>query len=378
MPDGQRVQRSTKEIDRKKAQKLADTYEEASRAKNTARQAQRIISEIYQRATGESLPSATVRAYFESWLTRKQPETAPATFIFYRGKVKVFLNFLGERAEREISRVGAPEILAFRKAESERVGAHSVNHALKFLRSVFEQAKRDGVLIDNPASGVALLKDRKESTRRPFTLPELGRLLGTANDEWRSLVLFGFYTGARLGNLARLTWANVDLECDELRFVAAKTGRRQILPLAAPLRRHIETLAAGDNPKQPLHPRAAGILARQGGRVASLSGQFYDVMAEAGLVPVKSHERNKAKADIDGGKGRAGLRRASEISFHALRHTATSLMKNAGISPAIVGEFIGHESDAVNRIYTHIETESMRRAADALPDLLGTKKAKDI
>ena len=43
-------------------------------------------------------------------------------------------------------------------------------------------------------------------------------------------------------------------------------------------------------------------------------------------------------------------------------------MKNAGISPAVVGEFIGHESDAVNRIYT----ASMRRAADALPDLIST------
>ena len=60
----------------------------------------------------------------------------------------------------------------------------------------------------------------------------------------------------------------------------------------------------------------------------------------------------------------------NEISFHALRHTATSLMKNAGISPAIVQEFIGHDSEAINRVYTHIETDAMRRAADALPDIL--------
>ena len=32
-------------------------------------------------------------------------------------------------------------------------------------------------------------------------------------------------------------------------------------------------------------------------------------------------------------------RNALDISFHALRHTATSLMKNASISPALVQEF---------------------------------------
>jgi hypothetical protein len=31
-------------------------------------------------------------------------------------------------------------------------------------------------------------------------------------------------------------------------------------------------------------------------------------------------------------------------------------MKNAGISPAIVQEFIGHDSPAINAHYTHIET----------------------
>ena len=95
-------------------------------------------------------------------------------------------------------------------------------------------------------------------------------------------------------------------------------------------------------------------------------------MAEAGLVAAS----DRGKEMHGQSKGRATARRASEISFHALRHTATSLMKNAGISPAIVGEFIGHESEAMNRPYTHIETGAMRRATDALPDLLPTGESK--
>jgi len=44
-------------------------------------------------------------------------------------------------------------------------------------------------------------------------------------------------------------------------------------------------------------------------------------------------------------------------------------MKNAGISPAIVQEFVGHDSKAVSQHYTHIELSSLGKAAKALPAL---------
>jgi integrase len=59
----------------------------------------------------------------------------------------------------------------------------------------------------------------------------------------------------------------------------------------------------------------------------------------------------------------------NELSFHALRHTATSLMKNAGISPAIVQDIIGHESPAISAHYTRIEESTKRGAVDSMPDV---------
>jgi len=43
-------------------------------------------------------------------------------------------------------------------------------------------------------------------------------------------------------------------------------------------------------------------------------------------------------------------------------------MKNAGVSPAIVQEFVGHNSRAISEQYTHIELASLRIAADSMPD----------
>jgi integrase len=85
-------------------------------------------------------------------------------------------------------------------------------------------------------------------------------------------------------------------------------------------------------------------------------------MADVGLVESRNHRAN--------GNGRSSARAFNEIGFHALRHTATSLMKNAGISPAVVQDIIGHDSPAVSAQYTHIDGATKRKALDAMPDFL--------
>jgi hypothetical protein len=178
LPNGRRVQRSTKETDRKKAQQLADKWEAATRGRVTARQTQKVIAEIYREITGQHLDFPTVREYFNSWVARKKPEIAPSTYAFYQGKAQRFVDWLGNRADQQIALITREDILGFRAAELERVARRSVNHAIKFLRMVFKTAKEDGKYHDeNPATGVKAAKLRGEARRRGFTIPEIRRIL---------------------------------------------------------------------------------------------------------------------------------------------------------------------------------------------------------
>jgi integrase len=361
LPNGRRVQRSTKETDRKRAQRLADKWESVTRGRVTARQTQKVIAELYRDITGQRLDFPTVREYFDSWVARKKPETAPSTYVFYHAKAQCFLEWLGNRADQQIALITREDILAFRAAELERVAPRSVNHAIKFLRMVFKTAREDGKYHDeNPATGVKVARLRDGSGRRGFTIPEIRRVLETANDEWKSLIFFGLYTGQRLGDLARLTWQNVDLAREEIRFVSRKTGRTMIIPIAPPLRAQIEKLPTGDDPHQPFHPRAFASVEKSGG-VKTLSRQFYELLADTGLTTPKAHRQS------DDAPGRDGPRELSPISFHSLRHTATSLMKNAGINAAVVMDIIGHESKAISEHYTHIDEDTKRKAIAKLP-----------
>jgi site-specific recombinase XerD len=52
-----------------------------------------------------------------------------------------------------------------------------------------------------------------------------------------------------------------------------------------------------------------------------------------------------------------------------LRHTAVSLLKDAGIPAASVMEFIGHDSEQMSQHYTHVGIEQLSKAAASLPDI---------
>lgn len=368
-PDGRRVQRSTKETTRKAAQAKADEWEQFASDRAKARQAHRVIADIYREAHKAELPDSTPREFINGWLARRRNEIAPASFASYNARGLDFIKWIGESADRPIAELETRVFIAYRDAIATTRSATTANHGIKVLRAIFEDARRDGFIGDNPARDCGLLKKTTSgAARRPFTMPELSRVLGAADDEWRSLVLFGLYTGQRLGDLARLSWTNVDVQANEICIKTRKTGRLVRIPIATPLATHIATLNAGDEPKAAIHPRAAAHAAKSS---STLSRQFAELLASVGMADERSHEAEK--------EGRSARRAQSALTFHCLRHTATSLMKNAGVSPAIVQDIIGHESAEISAHYTHVESEAKRQALATLPDLSAitpTKRTK--
>lgn len=348
-------------MDRKRAQKIADEYETAARRKRTALQVRRVITQLHQEITGEEVSQTSLRNFLDTWLERKAPEVAPSTEAFYRNAAAKFIRFMGPMADADVTEVTREHITRFRNEEAKRWAPKTVNHQVKFLRMVFRNARRDAIVGDDPAEFVETVRKGRAVARRPFTIPELKAALSVANPEWRSMILFGLYTGQRLGDVATLTWQNIDLQQGEIRLVTRKTHKTKVLPIAAPLRRHIEALPVSDDPAEPLHPKAFKIVMEQEGKTGHLSNQFADLLADAGLRGKKPHRKSK-----DASKRSRPTH--PELSFHCLRHTAVTMLKEAGIPAAVVMELVGHDSAQMSEIYTHVGAEAMQRAANTLPD----------
>lgn len=357
--EGKQRKASTKvealEKNRRAAMKVADELEQAHKRRMTTSQIVRMCGELVKEVTGEELPSMTVRGFLDSYLKRRAGEIKDSSLAGYKGVAKAFLEWLGESADMDLFRLERRHIIDFRTHLAETVSKASANKYLKYLRVFFRDAKRDRLIFDNPCEDVSVLKrEASENARRPFTKDELHLLMREVEgSEWVSLIRLGLYTGQRLGDLARLRWSSVDLVHDEIHIITAKTGRVVLVPICKPLKEHLLTLPSSDSGEAVVHPRAAGV------GVNHLSREFGEVLARCGFREKASHRKAK--------DGRAAKRTVNGLTFHSLRHTSVSMMKNAGISSAVVQDLVGHESAEISAHYTHIDSEAKKKALEALP-----------
>jgi len=363
--NGRQLKRSTKLTDRNKAMLMAQKYEKAYRMKLTESQARKVVSDIYEELHGEQLYHATVRKFFTDWLGGKQAEMSPGSHKRYKTAVDKLLGFLGERADRDIAYIHKRDISALRDKTATDLSPATANTDLKILRTAFRQAVVDGLRLDNPASAVAILDERREAGatgRRPFEESELKKLLTHVKGEWRGLVMGGLYTGQRLGDLASLTRRRVDFDQELIKFRSQKTARDMVIPIAAPLldylKKHIPT-----EPDGPFFPGAYATKLEANGESRLLSAEFHRLLVEAGLAKPRPKDKNS-------GRGHSVKRTVSELSFHSLRHNTTSWLKRAGVPESVVRDIIGHESELVSREYTHLDDDTKRKAIRKLPTLV--------
>lgn len=312
----------------------------------------RPIIEEFVRLAGGELTSYTVKLWLETWLAAKT-DASKSTRLEYKRASDLFVKFLGTRAERPLTTVQPLHVEQFKAHLSKRIAATTVNKTLKILKTALSRAVAKRQLEFSPAQHVELV-ETVAGKRRALTLDEIKTLLSVASADWRTMILLGLYTGQRLQDCASLTWREVDLLQSAISLRTQKTDRAQVLPIAEPLARHLATLA-GDDPDAPLCP---GL---HGKRSSWLSGQFHKLMVQVELAQTRDH--------VGKGKGRDAKRETSKVSFHSLRHSATSLLKSAGVSDSVAMDIIGHDTAAVSRIYTHIADDAKRAAVNKLPDV---------
>jgi integrase len=361
--------RSTGTPDKKQATQICRAWANASLygEKLNADKAREIIAAGVAdvlAASGDSLPSATIRDWSKRWLEFKAVEAEPRTHERYEVSVRRFLAFMGTKGEKDLNTLRADDIVRFRDDTAERLSVASTNMDLKVLRSCLYAAVKQDLLNRNVAAQVDTLRQRGENKRRAFTLVEVQKVVKRCEQcggEWRGLVLTAVYTGQRLGDVAALTWQQVDLESRQIAFVTQKTGKRLAMAMAKPLAEYFESLPATDDPAAFVFPNAAAAAEKHTG---TLSTKFYDeILAPAGLVPVRPRK------DISTGKGRDAKRTQSELSFHSFRHTLTTWLKSAGASNALAQMIVGHDSEVVSRGYTHLNANDTAKSIAKLPDV---------
>lgn len=354
-PEGrQQKQFSTGLSDRAEALAVATAAERAARRHQAApHQLRAALEKLAEEFTPAE--DADPAEWLDRWAARVAATVAPATGRAYKDVATETAKWLRAEGVRSFTAVTGARMTALRDAWRAAGNSPSTcNTKLKRLAVAWEAAKREKLLAENPARTVDRLRV-VATKRREFRPAELRALLANLNGEWRALVLLGYSTGQRLNDLAELNWNQVDLQAGTLIFHTRKTDALVHLPLMPQALDALLALPGTDQPSAKVFPEIDALAP------GTRSNHFRELLAGVGL-----HRTIDRKARSQLGKA---SRRTAELCFHSLRHTATSALKSAGVADSIARAIVGHESAAVSRAYTHLDTETLRTALQKLPNL---------
>lgn len=335
----------------------------ASEGRLTEAQARQVINSILEHSGQDPIVFYKTKDWFNEWLSDKTQAKEATTAKKYKQVVDRFLAHIGRKADVGLGNLTVSDIRSFRgNLHSEGRAASTVNDLVsKILSAPLAKAVRLGYIAINPCAALEPLAEI-ESEAGTFSLDQLKLLTQTASSkDWKGLILAGFFTGQRMGDLANLRWKQVDLNAQIITIEKqGKTGVGVAIPIHSDLLDHLMTLDVADDGNAPVFKELAG---KSGSGKSGLSETFKRIMVKAGIALEK---RLEAKGDV--GRGR------NKLSFHSLRHSFNSAMANAGVPEEVRQKLTGHRDKDTHKIYTHLDLPALKNAVDLVPSLSSLEK----
>jgi integrase len=228
-------------------------------------------------------------------------------------------------------------------------GPSGVRQSVFVMSAAFDHAVRSGRIRSNPAHGLGLPRPR----RRDYVFLTHGQLRALADEAGpgRMFVLVLGYTGLRWGEVTALRVCDIDLARRRIDvrqtfsdigghvvLGTPKSHQSRTVPVPRFLARELSAAVAGKHADDL-------VFTMPGGSVLRLSN-----WRRATFLPAR------ARAELSG-----------RFRIHDLRHTAASLMIQAGYPPKMLQEIMGHASITTTLdLYGHLYPGDMDRYADRL------------
>jgi integrase len=353
---GRRLKKSTKLTNKKAALEIALALEHgehlARKGVFTEARLRDLLEQTLERVIGTPVQHHTTRTWFDEWCEEKSKSRTPATAERYAQVARDFLLSLGPRADLPLEHITAKDIRVYRDTGLKKGASNgTANLAVKIVSMAFHKAVRQGKLRFNPCLELDVL-DEESAEREPFTPDEIKKLLGAATGDWKAAILFGYFTGARLGDVANMRWSAIDLDKRLITFSPKKTKRgKKVLRIPLHPELEKELLKKPGVGNAPLFP---SLTERSTGGRYGLSAEFALVMRKAGVHGAVIRHTAKGRGN-------------TTKSFHSLRHSFNSALANAGIARELRQVLTGHASERMNELYTHRELQPLRDAVSLLP-----------
>lgn len=256
------------------------------------------------------------------------------------------------------------DLYARKRAEGLSPATIRTMHAV--IKGALKSAVRWRLLSTNPADGADLPRVDKEGVKA--LTPDQARTLlqVAAASPWYTAILLGLTTGMRRGEICALRWSDVNFDDGSLsvRHTLARTKENGLFLKPCKTRRSARRIELSDQVVKDLrHHRVAQTEARL------KAGEKWQ---DNDLVVCRNDGTFLPPTDFNGVVKRL-MKRAGvpNLSSHALRHTAATLMLQQEVHPKVVQERLGHSTITITMdLYSHVLPGIQREAASRLEGVL--------
>jgi len=309
-------------------------------------------------------PSAlTVAGYLESWVADVAPQrVAPKALERYRGLIRYQIDpHLGAILLQKLRPADVANWHQALRREG-RLSTRSIRAAHGVLRTALAHAAAIELVERNVA---ALIRPPALARQAPAILTAdqiadtLARLAG---HPFHTIAALALGTGARRGEIAALTWADLDLDAAAVTIERAleetRDGVRVKAPKTAAGRRTVSLPAFAVAALRDHRTAVLELRVRTGaGRLPPSAPVFADLEGE----PLSPHLiTNRWRRAVRN-------RKLPAVSFHSLRHSHASALIAAGLDVVTVSRRLGHASPALTlSVYAHLFRNRDQEAAAAI------------
>ncbi|MCH8175788.1 MAG: site-specific integrase [Proteobacteria bacterium] len=250
--------------------------------------------------------------------------------------------------------------------EGDSVGSRTIVRAFGFVRQALKHAVKARKIAWNPLEAVEAPRDRRREALA-FGLDDVRKLLAAADGHpYEALIGLAVHTGMRWGELAGLSWGDIDLETGVVTVRRSQVefydpsfpiGQRTRLKLNIPK-------TAGSRRAIRIGPDCIATLRRHRASLSAIPHKTRRVFLSPDELPLRlgNFMRRQWKPLLK----RAQLPESFRFK-NATRHTMATTALTQGISARVVQERLGHSDIATTLgIYSHVMPEVHEQAADQL------------
>lgn len=236
------------------------------------------------------------------------------------------------------------------REEAKRARRATANRVLAIVKAILNKAFQDNKVRDDSHWRRVKPFGKVDVPRVRFMAEaEAVRLVNSCSAEFRPLLRAALLTGARYGELVRMTVKDFDAKQAQVYIAPSKSGKPRYVPLNASGAELFTGLTTGRDTKDPMFVRSDGEAWGKNHQQRPL----FEACKRAKITPA--------------------------LRFHEARHSYASALAQAGADLLTISKLLGHADTRItSRHYAHLTEKTLANAVNLLLPAFGTAESTNV